>query len=260
MYCAQSRLYSVKSLPQLKQEESLRPKTIQRSLSEQPHALSQSEDCSPEPHPRRILFAPSNLPITEDEDEVDSSCTSGYTVNCLIFQFKMLYRITLHPSNKYFSFHSTSETFSDEEKRHPKEKKKLSASFLLCETPKSITSENINLMRSEEEKSIDSEQANMNMPMPLLMMNKRRDFPPRVITKPAKGSKMNEDKVHQTVNVLKENEELMEKDELEKDELEKDELEEYNEDDDDDDSLLYHDFYNCMPPPIFMLCITVAEV
>lgn len=32
------------------------------------------------------------------------------------------------------------------------------------------------------------------------------------------------------------------------------------EEDEDDDSIAYKDYYNCLPPPVFMLSITVAEV
>lgn len=89
----------------------------------------------------------------------------------------------------------------------------------------------------------------MTMPMPMMM--KRSYFPPSVI-KSENGSKINGHKVHKSVNTkdVKENEELEEEDEFL----------EYSEDDVDVDSLSYNDYYNCMPPPIFMLCITVAEV
>jgi len=44
------------------------------------------------------------------------------------------------------------------------------------------------------------------------------------------------------------------------DDISNEEAEQQYFDDEEDDELVYHNFYNCMPPPIFMFCITMAEV
>lgn len=72
----------MKSLPQLKLEGH-RSKILLRSISEQPHVLPQSQDLFPEPRSQRILFAPTHVSIPEDEDEVVSSCVSGY-IHCIV--------------------------------------------------------------------------------------------------------------------------------------------------------------------------------